>query len=93
MSDALILGLLGFAFLTLSCAWAVYGQGQIEKGVCIFFAAFSYPLALIKWFIEPHLNFWDGAKELILSMLPVINFFYGLSLLESVAESLLWWLI
>ena len=36
----------------------------------------SYPMALVKWFITDHHYFWEGLKDLIWALVPLINITY-----------------
>ena len=36
----------------------------------------SYIASLIIWFSKPHHYFWEGAKELIWALMPIINIIY-----------------
>ena len=36
----------------------------------------GYVLSLIKWFNADHYYFWDGFKELIWALIPIINITY-----------------
>ena len=43
--------------------------------LCVHF--FALYLSLIKWFNTSHWSFWHGAKELLMSVCPVVNLFYS----------------
>ena len=36
----------------------------------------SYPLAIYRWFSTDHQAFWHGFKELLWTLVPLINIFY-----------------
>ena len=33
-------------------------------------------MSLVKWFMTDHLAFWEGFKELVWALIPVLNIFY-----------------
>lgn len=57
--------------------------GKFAGYAIIFVFSFSYVLSIIKWFVEDHNYFWHGCKDLVWSLLPILNFFYVLD----------WWII
>lgn len=36
----------------------------------------SYVMSIIKWFITDHFSFWNGFKELVWALCPIINITY-----------------
>lgn len=36
----------------------------VGMALCLF-VVFSYPMALVRWFVQDHHAFWDGFKELV----------------------------
>ena len=36
----------------------------------------SYPMAIYRWFTMDHFSFWNGFKELLWCLLPIVNITY-----------------
>ena len=50
-----------------------------ENSGCIFFFMLqfiTYLMSIGRWFTTDHYAFWDGFKELVWALTPVLNFLY-----------------
>ena len=54
----------------------VCDKSKINLLLLIYVQILSYIFAVIKWFIADHFSFWHGFKDLIFTILPIVNIFY-----------------
>ena len=50
----------------------LHGVGMV---LCLF-VVLSYPMALVRWFVQDLHAFWDGFKELVWVLIPFVNIIY-----------------